>query len=452
MNDRHAIDWIGPLPPLATGVADYSEEILTPLRETHDIRIVSEGPTESQPDAGAYSSYVPEEGRLRVYQIGNHRAFHGAAYDLALRHPGLVVLHEYGLWDLVRETALGHSQAAWREELDFALGPRIAADLESRSPAVRPPLFERLVDSSLGVIVHSEAARTRVLASRPGARIWKVPHHFDARATLREPGPRFDLPGIGPQDFVVGVFGTLAPSKKVDVVLEAFARLAETVPNAHLVLVGEPADRHTYEALFASPPAQVHPTGRVGLHRMKQLISAVDVAVNLRLGTAGETSGTCMRLLGAGTATIVNDVGWFSEIPDDACIKIADDPYETAVLAGWLQESTKQPALLGELGQRAAAWIAEEHSLARTVEAYSGLLDEVVGGRPGESRVPLPYLSPNAESVGAGDLECAAAVAIGSAMSALGFDSPAPRTQATAELDGSWLDEVAGLSHGIGLG
>ena len=59
-------------------------------------------------------------------------------------------------------------------------------------------------------------------------------------------------------------------------------------------------------------------TGRLEIDRFLLYMRACDVAVNLRHPTAGETSGTVIRLLGLGKPLIVNETGSFAEIPDDA--------------------------------------------------------------------------------------------------------------------------------------
>lgn len=47
-----------------------------------------------------------------------------------------------------------------------------------------------------------------------------------------------------------------------------------------------------------------------------------DICLNLRYPYNGETSGSLMRILAKGRCVIVNDIGSFSEIPDNACIKL----------------------------------------------------------------------------------------------------------------------------------
>ena len=69
------VGYFSPLPPAKTGVADYAEALLDALRMHGEVRI---------DDANA---------DVALYHIGNNQ-LHGAIYDRALAHPGIVVLHD----------------------------------------------------------------------------------------------------------------------------------------------------------------------------------------------------------------------------------------------------------------------------------------------------------------------------------------------------------------------
>ena len=58
---------------------------------------------------------------------------------------------------------------------------------------------------------------------------------------------------------------------------------------------------------------------------MKDLLPYVqisDIVVQLRYPTAGETSAITLKIMGFGKPVIVSNVGSFSELPEDAVIKI----------------------------------------------------------------------------------------------------------------------------------
>lgn len=452
------IDWLSPLPPAPSGIADYSAELLAAMPDTRDLRVfgLAGAPPGAKPlPTAACADYRPD-GRLAVYHIGNHPGFHGGLYKLALRHPGVVVLHEYRIRDLVRHLARTQGGSrTWLAELRYALGeagPALARG-EYTGGFFTPPLFERLVDGSRGVIVHSEQARQRVLASRPAARVWTVPHHYSPPAASSPSGSRetLGLPDVDSETLLIGIFGHVTHFKKVRQAVDAFSALRASVPHARLLIVGTLADNDPGLArLLADPPPGVHVTGRVPLRRLQELMAAVDVAINLRLDTAGETSGTCIRLLGLGRPTIVTDAGWFSEIPDDACLKVRDDAWEASTLEAFLLALARQPELRAAIGRNAARWIASEHSIERSLAAYETAFAEAATA-PATIRPPVPPLAPHAPH----QLDARLAAAVGGAVVDLGFEAPGGPDhdpERTEALDSEWLEDIARRGLEIGLG
>ncbi len=62
--------------------------------------------------------------------------------------------------------------------------------------------------------------------------------------------------------------------------------------------------------------------------RLWALMAACDAIVSLRSPTMGETSGSAIRALSLGKPLVVSDVGWFSELPGDAVLKVPVDERE----------------------------------------------------------------------------------------------------------------------------
>ena len=456
---RPPVDWLSPLPPAASGIADYSAELLVAMPGDRDLRVFGEtgGAGGAWPFPTADCAGYRPDGRLAAYHIGNHRGFHGALYDLALRHPGVVVLHEYRIRDLVRQRALARGGArAWTEELRYALGEpgRTLAHGEHGGGCCTPPLFERLVDRSRGVIVHSEHARRRILASRPAARVWTVPHHCSPPVRPSPAANRagLGLPGVGPDTLLFGIFGDVSHAKKVRQAVDAFNELRAGVPRAHLVIAGTHAHSDPdLVRLLADPPPHVHVTGRVPLDRLLALMAAVDIGINLRRDTAGEASGACIRLLGLGRPTIVTDAGWFSEIPDDACLKVPDDACEAATLRAFLFALAERPELRTAVGRNAARWIAARHSVACSLAAFETAFADAAR-TPAVIPPAVPPLAPHPPET----LDARLAAAVGAALVDLGFETPGALdttdASATEEMDRKWLDDIARRGREIGIG
>ena len=121
-------------------------------------------------------------------------------------------------------------------------------------------------------------------------------------------------------------------------------------------------------------------------------MAACDVLVNLRSPTMGETSGSVIRGLSLGKPMLVSDVGWFSELPDGAALKIPVDEFEVATIAGALELAADHAA---ELGAAARAYVRREHDLGARRRR---LRRRARGGRRRRGASPTPCLARIAEA------------------------------------------------------
>ncbi len=402
--------YYSPLPPQRSGIADYSAELLPHLAEHCEIElIVDEG---VRPEPGLAARFLVHghkalpgllaAGRFDtvLYQLGNNRDYHASIYKTLIDHPGVVVLHEYVIHHLVRDlTLFAGNPEAYVREMRYAYGKTgeaMARRCVATGVPLDPwsyPLFERAVDASLGVIVHNHATRDRVLASRPLARIATIPHHLSLEGLpeISEAAARAELE-IAPGDFVVATFGFLTASKRPEVLLRAFARLRQEVPSARLLIVGEVSPHFDFDRVLTPElRAGVIVTGRLEIDRFLLYMRACDVAVNLRHPTAGETSGTVVRLLGMGKPLIVNETGSFAEIPADCCAKVPLDDTEEDLLLAYLRLLAGDEPLRRRMGENARRHMEIHHSLAGSAHAYADFLRETVesGARPFRAVPPL---------------------------------------------------------------
>src|SRR5262249_19680050 len=138
----------------------------------------------------------------------------------------------------------------------------------------RYPLFERAVDRSRAVVVHDESAAAHLRRSRPRAHVHVVPSHVslaglpttsavEARAAL----------GLAADAVVVSTFGFFTESKRLPVLLRAFARWraeepAERRERLQLRLVGEVSPHYDLGRVLTSElRAGVELVGRLPLER-----------------------------------------------------------------------------------------------------------------------------------------------------------------------------------------
>jgi glycosyltransferase involved in cell wall biosynthesis len=414
------VAYFSPLPPSRSGIADYSAELLPALAAHLDLELFVEDGQRVDP---ALASRFPVRGHRAfpalqeerrydavLYQIGNNVDYHAGIYEMLLRYPGITVLHEYVLHHLVRGMTLVRGDlAGYVEEMRYAYGrtgqamARRSLDTGIPLDVWTYPLFERVVDASLGVIVHNECTARRVLASRPLTPVARVPHHLSLGGLeqLETPEPGTEAAalraklGIAPDAFVVGSFGFITPAKRLDVSLRALARLRREVPGAVYLLVGEASPYYDFAAILTPElsPGVVQ-AGRVGIDEFLRLMQVPDITVNLRYPSAGETSGTLIRLLGTGKPVIVSDTGAFSEIPDDCCAKVDLDESEEELLLAYLRRFAADPALRRRVGDNARRHIGVHHALAGSARGYADFVHQVaataIAFRPAPPLLPYP--------------------------------------------------------------
>jgi glycosyltransferase involved in cell wall biosynthesis len=370
------VAYFSPFPPERTGISEYSELLLPALRSRIDVEVVARGGSASR---GA---------DVCLYHVGNNPDAHGWIVEALRKRPGVVVLHDFVLHHLVAGLTLGR-----RDGEGYLGAMQREAGVPGRLLAhgvldgVVPPLWEvRPEDFPLagevlehaakpggGLVVHSRYVAERALAAGYDGRLWRIPH------------PAWPAPGVAAAELdgdpLVGCFGNLNASKRVPQLLEAFARLRASRPDARLLLVGAEAPGFDLAGRLAGLGLEgVEREDYVDEQRLWSLMAACDVCVALRSPTMGETSGSAIRALVLGRPLVASDTGWFRELPDDVALKVPVDEHEAETLAGALELLAANPDARAAMSAAALDYVAREHDLDRVAEAYVAALEEAAGG------------------------------------------------------------------------
>jgi glycosyltransferase involved in cell wall biosynthesis/SAM-dependent methyltransferase len=369
-----------PLPPSRSGIADYSEELLRHLTALAEVRTCTEADT-----------FAPGDDEMPIYQLGNN-PHHIFAYEAALRHPGIVVLHEANLHHLLADLTIkrGDWDGYLREvEIDggkqaLAYAVRWVAT-RRRGPDYALPLLTSVLKSARGVIVHSEAVAEGVRGRGYTGPLAKIPHGAWT-ATVDGSAYRKKL-GVDSATPLFGIFGFLKPYKRIRETLAAFERLVAMHAEARLVLVGE---AHPELKLELGPYA-TH-IDYAPIDDFSGYLAACDAIVNLRFPTVGETSGTLLRAFGLGKATMVSDIGSFREYPDEICLKVPIGSGEEEHIFEYLRLLAERPDVRSALGKRAKAWVERECNWPSVARRYVEFAQSVVQGNAGPVSVPVEYV------------------------------------------------------------
>lgn len=360
------VAFFSPLPPARSGIADYSAALLDAMRHHADVEAFSAKP----------ESFDPSQYDVLLYQLGNN-GDHAFVYEMALAHPGIVVLHEANLHHLIADITIRRNDwKAYCREVEFDGGPR-AAEYAQRVRALEigpdydgVPMLRRILSVSRGVIVHSKFVEAKVRETGFTGPISVIPHGaWLPEETDREAfRAKLDIS----DEPLVGVFGHLKPYKRIIESLRAFRAFVKQHPTAKMILVGEPHPELPLDVTIESLGllGNVRVVGHTPIEDFMGYLSACDIVLNLRYPTVGETSGTLLRALGLGRAVLVSDVGAFSEFPDDICLKVPVGHGEEQLIFEYLQLCVTRPDLAHAMGERARNWVAQECSWTGVAEKY----------------------------------------------------------------------------------
>jgi glycosyltransferase involved in cell wall biosynthesis len=316
---------------------------------------------------------------MALYQIGNS-SHHEAIYPFLLRYPGIVVLHDYVLHHFIRHrTVANDNYAGYVRELSYALGQagsRLAWDIyygRQPCPLFEEPLNQRVLDHNLGLIVHSQYARERVKSVRPFLPVTVIAALMKGQTGASR---RSQL-GLAADTVIFASLGQVTGSKKIDVALRCFAELTRQLPNSHYLIVGEAHPDVDLAGLINhfGLAGRVKCTGFVAAaNEFADWIHTADIVLNLRYPTAGETSAACLQAMAAGRPVILFDHGWYSELPDSICCKVA--PMNEAAVLAAMQRLATDPERRRQMGAAALAHLQTEHAPRAVATAYIAFIRE----------------------------------------------------------------------------
>jgi glycosyltransferase involved in cell wall biosynthesis len=367
--------YFSPMPPERSGIADYSALLLPALGERLDVTVAKRGRTKA-----------PRGTDVSLYHVGNNPDAHAWIVDALRKESGVVVLHDFVLHHLVagmtvgRRNGHGYLDAMEREYgvvgrllAHGVLDKRISPLWESRPADF--PLASFVLEHASGVIVHSRTVADLVRGAGFSGPLWVVPH------------PAWPVPRIAPvrvaEGPVIGCFGVVNASKRIPELLTATAKVREEHPDLTLLLVGPTSPGFDLERRLQRLGLAAGGLVREGWadeSRLWALMKGVDIAVNLRHPTMGETSGSVIRAISLGKPLVVSDVGWFSELPDEVALKIPVGDDEVAVLAAALELLVTRGDVREAMSTAGVELARREHDLSRVAELYCAALEEAAGG------------------------------------------------------------------------
>jgi glycosyltransferase involved in cell wall biosynthesis len=393
------LDFLSPLPPARTGIADYALDLLPHLAARCDVRVVRLPDQPVAPEVEERWRPAPfaslgADGRLPLYQMGNNW-LHDAVREAALRLPGVMALHDVVLHHHLLDGTVGRGR--WQPYRDALAADHgwigAAAALPARDGYISQasqfalPAHRALVRRQRGVLVHSRWAAELIAEEHEGVAARAVPMgiplpppaNHEMEAMGRAFRARHGLPADRP---LLGSLGFQTPIKRSEEVIRALARPG--LEGVHLLIAGEVAPMLDLEgaARRAGVADRVVVTGFLPATDFAAAVAACDLHLNLRYPSAGETSAALLRVLAAGRPAVVSDYAQFAELPDSAVLRIPVGEGEGEALAAALLTLLAQPERLRAMGAAAREYVARAHDPATAAAAVADACAELAEREP----------------------------------------------------------------------
>ncbi|OUV31291.1 MAG: hypothetical protein CBC60_00650 [Betaproteobacteria bacterium TMED100] len=326
--------YFSPMPPDKSGIADYSEKLSKELKKYYEVTIVDypKDPKSKWTNHLKYQSndkFFSNPGSFDrvLYHFGNSH-FHVEMFDFLKTNPGVSVLHDFFLGGVVSIRPDQYSLIF--KNHGYSAIKKIIETSDSEFLKDHPANLS-VFEDSYGVIVHSPYAlklikkwygsialdKSRVVPLFR-SKAERLPREI-ARETLK----------IDKNQFVVASFGHLGPNKLNDRLLDSWldSSLAKT---SQLVFVGQTGISEFDKTILSrikkhKNQIQIRCTGWVNRREYLAWLSSVDVAVQLRTDTRGETSAAALDCLSYSIPTVVNAHGDLASLPKNTVMMIQND-------------------------------------------------------------------------------------------------------------------------------
>ena len=300
---------------------------------------------------------------MRAYNVLRRRVLENGFHVIQSQHENADFLNA-----LLPRGPLNAIRISNRRDTGFLKGARLR--FASRLLNHR---YDRILAPSPAVL---DAVASLEHASR--RRMLCIPNGVDAARFKPDPSAHQRLCtqfGFGSDAMLIGCVADLFAVKRHVDLIDAFARIRDTCPQAHLLLVGEGPLRSDIEAQARARQVEdnVHMLG--SRKDVDALLPALDVFV-----LASDTEGLSNAILEAqacGLPVVATRVGGNPDLVDDdrGVLVPARDPDAMAEAVGAL---LRNPDLRNRMGAAARSRVVGHHSLESMTQAYASLYLELV--------------------------------------------------------------------------
>ena len=342
-----------PLPPIESGISDYSVDIIKGLKKYFDIDVYIDDGYVSKVELGEnvrvllHTEFEKNKSLYEevIYQMGNSE-YHFYMYDYIKRMSGIVVLHDYNMHSalyykslIVEKSNYDLYSSFLKEDISEEACNDYIHKLQNGQSGAKIYEIElngAITNYAKKIIVHSFDSKEKLLKTNiernvyqvwQGTNVTQLPSVDEKKVIRKE--KEYEETSV-----IFGAFGHIHETKRAIPILKAFAKLIKEYKNTRLVFVGKLSDslKHEFHEIIQLNKLReyVRVTGYTSLEDFSEYMNIIDVVFNLRYPYNGETSASLIRNLERANCVVVNNTGSFAEIPDDACIKLPEVSVMTA--------------------------------------------------------------------------------------------------------------------------
>ena len=399
LSGKKRLAWFSPLPPVSSGIANYSYELLMLLEKRMDIDIyIDSGYTPDVPGlkeskiflhTGFEEMYDKVNYDAIVYQMGSS-SFHTYLMEYIKKYNGIVVSHDTNYHPMLYFQVDGDIECMqYREVLYMEYGTKKGnAALEDilRKKDYHPlfqqqyPLCNYFLGDTKKLIVTTGYNKLKALEYEIGRDVTVIYLHSWV------PGNFHDLDknelrnklGIKDNAFIFGSFGSANQYKRNMESLKAFDIIAPEHDNAYFYIVGG-YNKHYHDELLSFIKQndrlkdRIIFTGAVNDDEFYEYMKITDVFIGLR-SDSNSNSGPLLRALGAGLPCIISGVDIFDYLDDKCVIKVGIDDDEIKNLASAMKKLLQNEQERNELGQKALQLSKTMFSAESAADKYESVI------------------------------------------------------------------------------
>lgn len=368
---------VAPCPPIKSGVADYVAQQVKYLADDYRLVLVKTNPEDTDTD-----DYFPGEvlsltaflaashlHQRVLYHIGNSPT-HLAAIKLLAAVPGVVILHDFFLSDVQQ-----YEDIIIKEKIHASFAPLVyshgyaplmlAAESGQKLYLSDYPCNLALLEQARMVLMHSHYV-IRQASDWYGDAILQKVKKIGFAKSVQPQKPRQAAKqalGFDVHSYLVATFGFATPAKCLETLIHAWCTSALAAnPNSYLLIVGEFLDQRYKNRidrlLELRPCANIMCLGYVDQAAYENMLNAVDLSVQLRTNSRGETSAALLDCMAHGVPVVANNHGFIEDLPENALWKIDAQP-RVAELTAVLEHLYAAPETRDQLQQAAQTYLKQ---------------------------------------------------------------------------------------------